>query len=72
MLQAKVGWLPQCILQELPEGQRWMCLGCLDMVGPGDTGPGRHLCFAWFFLEEHLLGIRETFMRVKGSGIGEG
>lgn len=22
--QAKVGWLPQCILQELPEGQRWM------------------------------------------------
>jgi len=22
--QAKVGWLPQCILRELPEGQRWM------------------------------------------------
>jgi len=22
--QAKVGWLPQCILQELPDGQRWM------------------------------------------------
>ena len=25
--QAKLGWLPQCILKELPEGQRWMPLG---------------------------------------------
>ena len=30
--EAKVGWLPQCILQELPEGQRWMCLGMVDLV----------------------------------------
>lgn len=22
-----MGWLPQCILQELPDGQRWMPLG---------------------------------------------
>ena len=35
-----MGWLPQCILQELPDGQRWMLLGLHE-------APPAELRFVW-------------------------